>query len=319
MQLASSIRYGGLLVNARDCDYEAYRNLGLVCPNCHESVFLVQGHERHYSKTSKTTTVNAHFNHRADKSANAIALCELRVKQISPAEIRRRENASKNQRLRLFNRHLWNILQTCYKLDNFAQRQKLVTEGFTKACPSSRAALQVKKGYVSFICDFMSKESDFIISEADFFISNLRSKVTEEQLVLHESLKIILALWRQQIDARMQVEIYKEVVASLLQKKHLPILEKLIEISLHNFIVVTALSLESNLKDEERLQMFNSFFPANIGLKPEIVDGVFQALVETYVTKNEERIRAVYHFVRDDILETIALTPWAEGFEKFSN
>lgn len=289
MQLASSIRYGGLLVNACDCNYEDYKNLGLVCPNCHESVFLTQGHERHY-KSTKTSTVTAHFNHRQEKSAQAIALCELRVKQISPAEIKRRESASRNQRLRLFNRHLWNILQTCYKLDYFAQRQKSVEEGFAEVCSNSKEALQIKKGYISFICDLMSKERESIISEADLFINNLRSKVTEERLVLHESLKTILAIWRQQMDAKMQVEIYKEVVASLLQKKHLPILEKLIEISLHNFTVVTALSVESNLNDEQRLQMFNSFFAANIGLKPEVVDGVFQALAETYVTKDGERL-----------------------------
>lgn len=159
MQLASSIRYGGLLVNASDCNYTDYKNLGLVCPNCHESVFLIQEHDRHY-KSSKISTVAAHFNHRQEKSAQAIALCELRVKQISAAEIKRRENASRHQRLRLFNRHLWNILTTCYKLENFAQRQQLVEEGFVKVCPDSQVALQVKKAYTSLLAGTIAKESD---------------------------------------------------------------------------------------------------------------------------------------------------------------
>lgn len=316
MQLASSIRYAGLLINASDCNYEDYKNLGLVCPNCHESVFLIQGHDRHY-KSSKTSVVAAHFNHREDKNKDAIALCELRVKQINPAEIKRRENASRNQRLRLFNRHLWNILTTCYKLDNFAQRQELVHEGFVKVCPDPQIALQIKKAYTRLLSGTIAKESDRIISEADYFVGSLRSKVTEEKLILHEHLKPLLSIWGQTIDRKMQVEIYKEVVAALVQKKHLPILEKLVEISLYNFVIVTALSVESDLKDEQRLQMFHSFFAGNININEQTTIGVFQALVETYVIKDKERMSAVYNFVQDDVLETIALTPWAEGFEKY--
>lgn len=318
MQLASSIRYGRLLVKATDCNYTDYKNLGLVCPNCHESVFLTKGHDRHY-KSSKTSVVAAHFNHRQDKSAQAIALCELRVKQISAAEIKRRENASRNQRLQLFNRHLWNILTMCYKLEDSTQeRQRLVEKGFVKVCPDERAATQIKKGYISLICKTLVDQSDRINSEADYFISSLRSKVTEEKLILHEHLKPLLSIWGQTIDRKMQVEIYKEVVAALVQKKHLPILEKLVEISLYNFVIVTALSVESNLKDEQRLQMFNSFFAGNIHVNEQTTIGVFQALVETYATQDKERMSAVYNFVRDDVLETIALTPWAEGFEKYA-
>ncbi len=319
MQIASSIRYGGLLVNASDCNYTDYRNLGLVCPNCHESVFLTHEHDRHY-KSNKSSTVAAHFNHRADKNKDAIALCELRVKQISAAEIKRRETASRNQRLRLFNRHLWNILTMCYKLEHSTQeRQRLVEKGFVKVCPEPRVAMQIKKGYTNLICKTLGDQSDRILSEADYFISSLRSKVTEEKLILHARLKPILSIWGQTIDKKMQVEIYKEVVASLVQKKHLTILEKLGEISLYNFTVVTALSVESNFKDEQRLQMFNSFFAGDIQLNEKIVVEVYQALVETYMMKDRQRMQAIYDFIRDDILETIALTPWVEGFEKYSS
>lgn len=86
MQLASSLRYGGLLVKAVDCDHEAYRNLGLVCPNCHESVFMVQEHIRYFEETDKTVKVIQHFSHRKDKSAQAMpaAVC-------SRAMLRKRE------------------------------------------------------------------------------------------------------------------------------------------------------------------------------------------------------------------------------------
>lgn len=325
MQLASSMRYGGLLVNASDCNYEDYKNLGLVCPNCHESVFLIQEHDRHY-KSSKTSKVAAHFSHRKEKSAQAIALCELRVNQISAAEIKRRENASRNQRLRLFNRHLWNILTTCYKLDAFSQRQQLVDVGFAKVCPNAQVALQIKKGYTSLLSQMLANERERIVFQAEQFINDLRSQVTQEQQ-LHENLQPIIALWRQAIDCKMQVEIYKEVIAVLVQKKHLPILEKLIELSLYNLAVITALSQSSNFSDafggslrdhRERLQMFSNFFAAKFQLKDEAISEVFDDLVTIYLSKNQEGIVAVYNFVRSDILETIALTPWAESFEKYA-
>jgi hypothetical protein len=319
MQYAASIKYGGLLVNASECDYEAFRNLGLTCPHCHESVFLVPGHERHYQKTSKVTEVASHFCHRPDKNKDAIALCELRSRQITSTEIQRRETKSKNQRLQLFNRHLWNILLTCYKLKHFEEKKQSLDNGFWSVCKSEPNATVVKNAYKDFLIGHISSYSGSIISEADFFFSDLMKKISDEKLVLQEDLKAILTLWRQQIDAKMQVEIYKEAVTCLLQKKHLPILEKLMFASLSNLVTITALSVDLNLGDSDRLQIYNSFFTGEISLNKETELDVYQTLVEAMLTQDSERLSAVYHFVRDDVLETIAFTPWAEGFEKFSS
>lgn len=316
MQLASSIRYGGLLINAADCNYDDYRKLGLTCPNCHESVFLVKEHDRFYRKTSKTTEVGAHFNHRSDKSKDAIALCELRNRQITTIEIQKSKVKSKNQRLQLFNRHLWTVLLTCYKLRNEEQQQRATREGFTSVCKSGAIAEQVLNAYKDFLIKGISEYKNNIISEADFFVKDLIKKVSNDKLVLSDDLQAILALWRQQIDVKMQVEIYSEAVSCLLQKKHLPVLEKLIVASLANFVNVTALTVDLSLKDNDRTQLYNSFFSGDIEVNPETVQGVYQALVDSMLARDSERLSAVYHFVRDDILETIALTSWAEGFEK---
>jgi len=162
MQHATSIKYGGLLVNAFDCDYEAFRNLGLTCPYCHESVFLVQGHERHYQKTSKITEVASHFCHRPDKNKDAIAVCELRSRQITSIEIQRRETKSKNQRLQLFNRHLWNILLTCYKLKDFEKKQQSLDSGFRSVCKSDANVTVVKNAYKDFLIGHISSYSGSI-------------------------------------------------------------------------------------------------------------------------------------------------------------
>ncbi len=319
MQLASSIRYGGLLVNAADCDHEAYRNLGLTCPHCHESVFLVQGHERYYQKTSKVIEIASHFCHRPDKNKEAIALCELRSRQITSAEIQKRETKSKNQRLQLFNRYLWSILSTCYKLKKFEQKQHSVNTGFNNICKSAEMKERVLKDYKSFFIGAISSYKDNIISEADFFITDLMKKVSNDKLVFQEELKGILVLWRQQIDAKMQVEIYREAVSCLLQRKHLPILEKLIIASLDNFVIVNVLSRGLDIKNKDALQIFNSFFTGDVEINQKTAMETYQVLVEAIIERDSKNLSAVYHFVRDDVLETIAFTPWAEGFEKFSN
>ncbi len=107
----------------------------------------------------------------------------------------------------------------------------------------------------------------------------------------------------------MQVEIYKEAVTCLLQKKHLPILEKLIVASLSNLVTITALSVDLNLGDSDRLQIYNSFFTGEISLNQETELDIYQALVEAMLTRDSDWLSAVYHFVRDDVLETIAFTP----------
>jgi len=42
MLTASSIRYGEMLVDAAECDYTSFKHLGLLCPICKRSVFLVK-------------------------------------------------------------------------------------------------------------------------------------------------------------------------------------------------------------------------------------------------------------------------------------
>lgn len=43
MKYAISMYLAGTIVKSQDCDYESYRDLGLKCPYCSESVFLRRG------------------------------------------------------------------------------------------------------------------------------------------------------------------------------------------------------------------------------------------------------------------------------------
>ncbi len=98
----------------------------------------------------------------------------------------------------------------------------------------------------------------------------------------------------------------------------MPILEKIIEASLSNLVTITALSVDLKLGDSDRLQIYNSFFTGEMSINKETELNVYQALVEAMIERDSERLSAIYHFVRDDLLETIAFTPWAESFAKFS-
>ncbi|KJH69623.1 hypothetical protein [Aliterella atlantica] len=318
MQLASSIRYGGIFVKAADCDYEAYRNLGLICPNCHESVFLVQQHDRHYTKTTKVTSVAAHFNHRPDKSTDAMQECELRVKQITPAEIERRENASRSQRLRLFNRHLWNILQTCYKLKTFDESVILLKSGFKLVAENPNQAQAIFQVYIELLTTIFVNEVPRIHDESEYCVERLIKKTEKEQLVKNESLQFLLAVWRQKIDKKMHIAIYNEVVDCLVQKKHLLILQNLATLGLYNFVCITAICKEKQLPINERLTAYNSLHSQTTNINELVICEVFSNLVDVFCSNNKQAMEAIAAFVRDDVLETIAFTPWAEGFEKFS-
>jgi len=318
MQLASSIRYGGLLVNASDCNYNDYKNLGLVCPNCHESVFLVQGHDRHYSKTSKTASVTAHFNHRKEKSAQAIAVCELRVKQISPAEIKRRENASRNQRLRLFNRHLWNLLRLCYKLNDFDESLNFLRKGFNLVADNDIQGKAIFQAFNELLTTIFINEVPRIHSECEYHLEKLIAKTQDERFVPIESLQSLLTTWRQMIDKKMHIAIYNEVVDCVAAKKHLPILQNLISLGLYNFVCITAICERDRLKTNERLTAYNSLHTQNVEINEATVYEVFSNLINVFHNHNSEAMEVIAAFVRDDILEVIAFTPWAEGFEKYA-
>ena len=40
MKYATSVKFGGELINAFDCDYDDYKELQLLCPECKEPVYL---------------------------------------------------------------------------------------------------------------------------------------------------------------------------------------------------------------------------------------------------------------------------------------
>lgn len=77
MRYAESIRYGGQLIEAQDCDHDSYKMLGLLCPECKSPVFLRTKHERLIK--GKYHPVEPTFSHFKAVDASQIARCVEKV------------------------------------------------------------------------------------------------------------------------------------------------------------------------------------------------------------------------------------------------
>jgi hypothetical protein len=89
MKFAASIRYGGELVEPQECDYNDYKYLGLLCPECKSPVFLVKSQVR--SRLEKTYAVSAHFSHFKEVDPTYAQKCELRVSNYDDREMEKRK------------------------------------------------------------------------------------------------------------------------------------------------------------------------------------------------------------------------------------
>ncbi|MBD1878348.1 hypothetical protein [Coleofasciculus sp. FACHB-T130] len=109
MKYASSIRYGGELVAASDCTYQDYKQLGLLCPECKEPVFLRAGST--FFRQGKEVLVNPHFAHFSFSDPALVQACENRVAKYDAHEVQRRAAIAKGQRLKILQRWFWDIFK----------------------------------------------------------------------------------------------------------------------------------------------------------------------------------------------------------------
>ena len=101
---------GGDVVNADECDFDSYKKLGLVCPFCNEAVFLRAGFIG--KRGSKSVDIPACFSH-FPTSKETMEDCERRsLSKEGRAEIERIKTEARNQRLELYNKHLWEMIST---------------------------------------------------------------------------------------------------------------------------------------------------------------------------------------------------------------
>lgn len=103
MKYATSIYLGGEPIQARDCDHQSSRELGLLCPTCKEAVFLVSGYG--FDRAGKRISIDPHFSHYKGGSLE----CEMRCEQKSREDWEKLRIEAHNQRLDLFNRQFFEV------------------------------------------------------------------------------------------------------------------------------------------------------------------------------------------------------------------
>lgn len=109
MKIAKSLKYGGELISAEECNYESFKSLMPVCPNCSEPLFLRMGGQR-TSKLGKEYSVHSHWCHFKGVSEEQVAGCELRVSGFTDEDRKKIANKARGQRLKVIQRRIWRIL-----------------------------------------------------------------------------------------------------------------------------------------------------------------------------------------------------------------
>jgi hypothetical protein len=111
MKYAAAMKYGGELVEAKDCDYDSFKELVPLCPNCKEPVFLRIGGDR-TSPKGKAYQIGPHWCHFKGVSVEQAAGCELRVNNYSEKDRAKIAAQAKGQRLKLLQRWFWEVFRS---------------------------------------------------------------------------------------------------------------------------------------------------------------------------------------------------------------
>lgn len=108
MQYAAAMKYGGELVEAVKCDYDSFKQLVPLCPECKEPVYLRAGCDRKSSK-GKEYKIPKHWSHFAGKTPEQVAACENRVNGYTEKDKQRIAAQARGQRLKLLQRWFWAV------------------------------------------------------------------------------------------------------------------------------------------------------------------------------------------------------------------
>lgn len=230
MKYASSIRFGGELVSAEECDYTSYKHLGLLCPECKDPVYLRAGGERVRGKTKYQ--VGVHFSHFNAKDPALAAQCEKRVRQYGVAELAKRATIARNQRLKLLQRHMWSVFSSYYERLDFGIGVIMGNEGvFLRDLE-----VQLPDGSQSLYLLMVELFYDLDLAESQENISNIldglkdgrwvvSGLLNEDGMVMSSEIQRIFREQTQhEVDWRLHRLICFEVLAFLSNKKSREIL-----------------------------------------------------------------------------------------------
>jgi hypothetical protein len=332
MQLALSIRYGGQFVDAGECDYNSFRDLGLLCPICRKTVYLVAAtrRESHYrqgkdNKVSvvKEASVPAHFCHHPDTNKESVEACENRASKITVTQRLAAESKARGQRQRAFMAHFWKIIQSSARIIDFEDCCEAVKscyiQGYTGLGRSERDAEYFFQAMIDACLadarDCLSKyHLEDIIESIGIWVQMGGKTSVSRANTLGSVISDSIQEWRSSVlDTRMQSRITHEAIQFLCQKKQSNMLRELVIYAIYYTTTKRAVqiaglmgsnigeSFESSLVTEEQLQNRQKCLIA--------------AASETLLYKQGQWEKFAHHIV-SDIVVMIGLVRWADKFEE---
>jgi uncharacterized protein YbaR (Trm112 family) len=226
MKYASSIKYGGQLIDAKDCDYNSYKHLGLVCPECKNPVFVRAEHTRTAPKSKEVVKVEQSFAHFKAVDPAQVLACENRVAAYNRRGLERKAAAAKNQRLKLLHRWFWDIYYRCFELErrivgiDKEENRRRLTALAHQIC-SETEMQQVIKAFQSFtpeeIAALVHSHVEGLAEDAG---ANPQSVFVKTKMQFLSS-----------VDRTLHCMICNEVVEFLGAKRQLPLLEQVVTVS----------------------------------------------------------------------------------------
>lgn len=234
MRYASSLLYGGMLVDAEKANYQDYSKLLLRCPFCGEPVFLSAAsyraeHARLAPKSKKIvlvreTNVSASFNHYHGLAEN----CELRSRTISDRDIQCSFVKGRNQRLKFFQKRFWEILTEGKEDEKFYSIRELMH----KANPFVPAQI-LDKAIADTINDIGEK---FKNADHKYYASEILRQAMEhpDELIVAEtsSDRIEAINWLMKLEMDLHLQIVQEACDYLCTKSARELLFKTIDLGL---------------------------------------------------------------------------------------
>ncbi len=209
MEYAILTKAGGELIAANKADYQDYYGF-LKCPECHEPVFLRQGHLRQEKR------IKASFVHH--KAVPEISTCELRIGKYSKEDIETFASKARNQRLQKLNISMWKYVKTNmavnFKVYNIVQSKAKNYQFFENLLDYGHSTLIYNTEYIVYkmipmIGEMMENKDDDIevISEStdrfNKFMSELKSDWLLHEKIAQEAAELFLSPQMKEVRTRV--------------------------------------------------------------------------------------------------------------------
>lgn len=301
MEYAASIRYGGQLFSASDCNHGDFLNLGLICPNCKDSVFLRMAHSRLTSQ-GKAVAVRAQFVHRADTNPILVKQCEARVSKYSVSEIQRRTRNAANQRLKLLQQWFWKVFLT--------YNRHYVCELPPNPYEITNECLEL---FVKFLDNFATKKV-LLLTAKDHFCELFTSKSNRGQL--HSWLDTFC---NEYVTGVKKINPYESWESKFILQQKLEIFRNSVDLNMHRLIVkevLEFLSAKSSKPLLEKVFWYQEFLLSGDTPQQQAFRETFQEIKNKAPHLKEYEIRANCHLC--PILRLLSEVAWADAFSDLS-